>query len=468
MLSSILLAATLQFGSPVNFPMTLAGNFGEPRPNHFHGGIDVRTGMSVGKPIFAIAEGYVSRITVSLGGFGNALYVCHPNGYTSVYCHLNKFAPPIRAQVSRYRHEHGQKDIIDAYRSSSAPVDIRLKPTDCPVALGQLIAVSGNTGSSEAPHLHLEMHDSQTNDMVDPLDFLKEFMKDTTPPVAHAFKAYPVEGKGIFCENSAQQTFTLTSHHLNRIFTAWGEVGFGIWANDYMEEAYGRYGIRKTELKVDGQTVFKSNVDNIPMLKNRMVNSWGDFEHFQRMKVWYMKSFIQPGNSLPVLQADENRGIVKFNREKVYHIEYALTDIYGNESKYTFSVKGKKQPLPSHKPRHAPWVLRWNKVNNFQMPGIQLLVRKGLLPDDVQLRPEITKGTKGYSNACKFTATVCPLFNWAELSLKLKKPVNDPSRLCIVGNNGKVYKAKYHNGWITAHVRELGVTYEIDNQITDK
>ena len=105
-LSALLLSASITFGSPVNYPISLAGNFGEPRPNHFHGGIDVRTGMVEGKPIFSVADGFVCRVTVGLNGFGNAVYVRHPNGITTVYCHLKKFTPQLAAIVRNWQYKH--------------------------------------------------------------------------------------------------------------------------------------------------------------------------------------------------------------------------------------------------------------------------------------------------------------------------------------------------------------------------
>ena len=221
------MAAALQFGSPVHFPITLAGNFGEPRPNHFHGGIDVCTESAVGKPLFSIGEGYVSRVTVGLYGFGNAVYIQHPNGKTSVYCHLKDFPPAIRQEVTKYRLAHGQKDRIDEWHNPSEPADLYFRPMQLPVAKGQLIAISGNTGSSVAPHLHLEIHDTDTWAMRDPLDELKDCITDHTPPQAHAFMAYPQQGEGIFCHSDKKQLFGFPSNHLEREFTAWGKVGFG-------------------------------------------------------------------------------------------------------------------------------------------------------------------------------------------------------------------------------------------------
>ena len=172
--ASLLLAVNVNFTPPMSHEISLAGNFGEPRPNHFHGGLDFRTEGVEGKPIMTIGDGYVSRITVGKFGFGNAVYVTHPEGYTSVYCHLQHFSPRMDRLVKQWQYAHEQYE-----------ADIRLHPTEYPVAQGQLIAFSGNTGHSFGPHLHLELHDTRTWDMLDPLEYLGTFVNDTVPPQIH-------------------------------------------------------------------------------------------------------------------------------------------------------------------------------------------------------------------------------------------------------------------------------------------
>lgn len=473
MLTALLLAA-LTYCSPVNFPISLAGNFGEPRPNHFHGGIDVRTELAVGKPIFSVADGYVERVTVGMYGFGNAVYVRHPNGTTSVYCHSKSFAPYLNRLVGHR---------LQLARQYADPIDVHLRPGQYPVAAGQLIAVSGNTGSSVAPHLHLEIHDTRTWAMMDPLDFLKQYLHDTTPPEAHAFKAYPMPGEGIFCGSSQNQVFgfpqadfssvagegSVRRASLGRVFTAWGRVGFGIWADDYMEDTYHHYGIRRTELTVDGETVFYSDVDNIPVEHNRMVNSWGDYDHWRRHRTWYMKSFADPGNRLHILHTDDNRGIVCFDQERDYHLTYLLQDIYGNRAEYSFVVRGERQHIPSS-PRQPQrgFALRWNGVSHLQMPGMQLVVPPQSLADDVLLQVTATTATNGLSpaftfvasSACAPASTPCPLFSWAQLSIRVSRRVADPSQLCILCN-GQPIGGTYRDGWLTAPVRELDATYQV-------
>lgn len=451
-LFSIILASAAVFGSPVNYPLSLAGNYGEPRPNHFHGGIDVRTGNVEGKPVFSIADGYVSRITIGLSGFGNAVYVTHPGGYTSVYCHLKGFIPQLDAIAKKWQ-----------YANESFQADVRLRPTDFPVACGQLIAVSGNTGASTAPHIHLELHDTRTGDMLDPLDVLKDYVEDGMPPIAHSFMAYPLQGEGVFLGSSQKQTFGFSSVNLTREFTAWGKVGFGIWANDYMEGSFGRLGVRKTTLSVDGKVVFHSDVDRIPVKYNRYVNTWGDYTHYNRTGVWFMKSFLTPGNTLPILHTDKNRGYINFNEERVYHIVYTVSDIFGNSRSYSFNVLGKKQSLPKKSPSKSPYIFRYNNVNIFRTDDLKLNIPQNMLPDDVELKPVCHSQPGKLSDRYTFMPYSYPLFNWSSISIKLKRKVKDTSKLYISCNYGyeRFNGGSYKDGWVTGKIRELGASYSI-------
>ena len=413
----------------------------------------MRTGQVEGKPIFSVADGYVSRITVGLGGFGNAVYVRHPGGITTVYCHLKKFVPQLAAIVRKWQ-----------YQNQTCFADVRLRPTDYPVTQGQFIAVSGNTGASKAPHLHLEFHATKTWDFIDPLDYLKGFVTDTTKPIAHSFMAYPVEGEGVFCGSQRNQSYGFSSTNLTREFTAWGKVGFGIWANDYMDGSYGILGIRKTTLTVDGKTVFESVVDSIPSHCNRMVNTWGDYEHYCHSRVWYMKSFADPGNTLPFINVGTaDRGIVTFDEERDYHLAYTVSDIFGNSRQYTFTVKGKRQDIPVARRRSVMNMLLHDRINGFQRPGLMLLVPKGLLPDNVELSPKVKAKPDALSDEWRFYDRSYPLLGWAKISLRLKKKVADPSKLYIVSHYGvdRNMGGEFKDGWVTGRMRELGADYEI-------
>ena len=332
--------------SPVDYDITLAGNFGEPRPFHFHGGLDIKTNNEEGKLVYSVADGYVSRLTINMYGFGNAIYVTHPDGNTSVYCHLKRFADQYEDQLQRT----GSKDTL----SVVFPAD------KFPVKAGELIAISGNTGHSTGPHLHLEIHDTETWVLRDPLAKLASIIADTVAPQAHSLMVYPMDGEGIFNGGFTKQTFGLgapdtkvrrSAFTVQREFTAWGRVGFALWADDYSEATYNHYGIRYTQLLVDGRELFRSDVDSIPFSCQLEVNRWGDYDHWRRTHIWYMKSFREPGIRLPVLHTNFEQGIVCFSEERPYHLTYILRDYQGNESRYHFTVRGQRFAGITPRPR---------------------------------------------------------------------------------------------------------------------
>ena len=457
---SLLLSALFLYQSPIGFEISLAGNFGEPRPHHFHGGIDIKTDGVEGKAIYSIGDGYVSRVTVGKFGFGNAVYVTHPEGYTSVYCHLKSFSPRIKAAMRRWQYAH-----------QTCEGDAQLSPLDCPVSQGQLIALSGNTGHSTGPHLHLEIHDTETWNMLDPLDFIGDLVNDTVPPQAHSLMACPQQGEGVFNQSTSRQIFPISGHSLSQTFTAWGKVGFALRADDYMQASSNHFGIRETILQVDGQEVFHAVVNDIPVESNRLVNAWGDYDYWLHHRQWYMKSFVEPGNTLSILRA-EQRGIIDFSEERDYQLEYILRDFKGNESRYAFTVRGDKGSGEFEVPQQEEGRLfRWNQTNTFSAPGIQLIVPYGLLASDMHLQPMVYPHEGGFSDRYSFYPTSYPLISDGEISLyaftdrvgadEVVRQEYDYTKF-YVSADGRYAGGNYQNGWVSGKIRELGATFTLD------
>ncbi len=451
-LAILTLAAQVSFFSPVNYEVTLAGNFGEPRPNHFHGGIDVKTGQVEGKPMLSIGDGYVSQVTIGLYGFGNAVYVRHPQGYTSVYCHLRSFSPRVRSMLRRHQ-----------YQEQRASGCFYFKPYELPVAQGDIIALSGNTGASQAPHLHLELLDNKTWAKHDALQYIPGLMKDNLPPQAHGFMATPMEGEGTFNGTSRKQVFGFPSHDLRTHFTAWGKVGFGIWANDYSETTYNHYGVRMTQLFVDGEMVFESDLSTVPAGADLQVNYWGDYQHYLRSHVWYMRSWVLPGITLPIFKTNANRGIVNFDQERVYHLEYVLSDVYGNKSSYKFSVEGKKVKISPKRGVKFRNVVRWNLPMEFQVSGASVSFGRYRLAENVELKPHVKLQPGKLSHAYRFMEHSYPLLKKAKISIRLNKKVEDPTKLYVVCHWGapRYMGGTYRDGWVTGEALEMGATYEL-------
>lgn len=435
-----------EFCSPFDFPLLLSANFGELRPNHFHNGLDIKTQGVTGKPIHAVADGYVSRIMVLHGGYGQAIFVTHPNGYTSVYGHVVSFAPEIQKYVRAYQYEH-ETFVCNLYP----------EPDKFPVKAGDIIALSGNEGASAGPHLHLELRRNDNGDYVDPMPFFSHYLKDTRSPVASIVGLYPVAGKGVINGSSRKKLVNVGA--LKQQFTAWGQIYTGISAKDYMDGTSNFYGVHSVTLYVDSVKVFNSTTDEVSADENRMINGFTDYDELMRTRRLIMRSYKLPGNRLRLIETGSDRGLVTIDEERDYHFCYVLEDNFGNKRKYRFTVRGKKQEIPPYVPE-ANKMLYWNKTNVIQEPGMELVVPKGMLYDDAELRTRVI----GDSNSISFDYVLdigrTPLHSFCDLSIGVRHlPVADTTKYYIVQKAGKWRSSMggtYQNGWLKTKVRTLG------------
>ena len=430
------------FTPPFDFPITFSGNFGEIRANHFHGGLDFKTGGTIGKPVRALADGYISRIRVTHGS-GYVLDVAYDNGYSTIKRHLSAFVGDVARRVEDLQYE-----------KENWEVEITPEPDEYPVKAGQIIALSGNTGYSFGPHLHLDMIETATDEYIDPLPFFMNKVKDKTAPRAEGIMLFPQPGKGVV---EGKQTRRAFPAHPTKPITAWGLIGAGIRAYDYMDGVQNKYGVKTVILEVDGEEVFRSTIDRFAYEENRYINSW---THGQ-----YMKSFIEPGNRLRMLQASNgNRGLVEINEERPYRFVYTLSDALGNTSKVRFTVQGQKTTIApvEHREKYA---LKWDKVNYLQEPGLELVIPKGMLYDDVLLNYSVRADSGDIAFTYQLNDTRIPMHNACDLRIGLRRrPVEDVTKYYVAGvtARGGKYRigGKYEDGVMKVRIRDLG-TYTV-------
>lgn len=430
------------FTPPFDFPITFSGNFGEIRANHFHGGLDFKTGGTIGKPVRALADGYISRIRVTHGS-GYVLDVAYDNGYSTINRHLSAFVGDVARRVEDLQYE-----------KESWEVEITPAPDEYPVKAGQIIALSGNTGYSFGPHLHLDMIETATDEYIDPLPFFMDKVKDKTAPRAEGIMLFPQLGKGVV---EGKQTRRAFPAHPTKPITAWGLIGAGIRAYDYMDGVQNKYGVKTVILEVDGEEVFRSTVDRFAYEENRYINSW---THGQ-----YMKSFIEPGNRLRMLQASNgNCGLVEINEERPYRFVYTLSDALGNTSKVRFTVQGQKTTIApvEHREKYA---LKWDKVNYLQEPGLELVIPKGMLYDDVLLNYSVRADSGDIAFTYQLNDTRIPMHGACDLRIGLRRrPVEDMAKYYVAGvtARGGKYRigGKYEDGVMKVRIRDLG-TYTV-------
>ncbi|MDR1344649.1 MAG: M23 family metallopeptidase [Tannerellaceae bacterium] len=437
-----------EWANPLTFPILLSGNFGELREGHFHAGIDFKTQSVEGKPVQAVQEGYVARITISPWGYGRALYINHPNGATTVYGHLQSFAGNIADYVKEQQ-----------YAKESFPVDLTFEPEQFPVEKGQVVALSGNSGSSAGPHLHFEIRNTETGMLYDPLAFYKEQANDTKPPRIDGIKVYPMEGKGVV--NGSRQSVEITANNLHNAsvkIEAWGEIALAIKAYDYMDGTANIYGVCRVAMGVDDRMIFSSHIRSFLPNETRYINSFIDYEAWKLRHAFYMKTFVEPGNKLNFIEHN-GRGIVNINEERTYRITFRLSDLYGNTAQHTLLVEGKRQNIPA--PDTEGEYFHWKSENRFGAKGVRFVIPSGNLYDDIYFRYNVQPaGVGALSDTHILGDRPVPLHDKAYLSLHLQTdtPV-DVGKYGIVRLQNKRaiwIGGTYNNKWIETSIRDFG------------
>lgn len=437
------------FIPPFDFPLLLSGNFGELRANHFHGGVDFKTQGVVGKPIRCIADGYISRVTVTPGGYGQAVYITHYNGLTSVHGHLLKFMDAVEKVVEAYQYEH-----------ETFSVDLTFDADKFPLKQGEIFALAGNEGYSFGPHLHMELRKTDTGEYIDPLQFYTDKIKDTTAPRATHIMLYPQSGEGVVNGSSQKKVIALANQQ--NPAEAWGKIAVGIKAYDYMDGTSNNYGVRSVKLFVDSVEVFSSTVDGFLPDENRMINAWTDYEEYATKSSWFMRSQILPGNTWRMLKANSERGVVTIDEERPYVFRYVLEDLYGNRRSYRFIIKGKQQPIEPL--RRGSHYLKWNQGNVVQQPGMELVIPKGMLYEDVDLNCRVIADSLNISFDYQLHDAPVPLHAGCPLVIGVRNyPITDMSKYYVVRKH-KGRKASaggyFEEGFMHANIRELG-TYSV-------
>ena len=438
--------------NPFDFPILLSGSFGELRSNHFHSGIDFKTQGAEGKAIHAVQAGYVARIAVSPWGYGNALYLAHPDGTTTVYGHLQRF----NARIAAYLKEQ-------QYAQERFQVDLSLTPDQIPVEAGEVVAWSGNTGSSGGPHLHFEVRDTESEEVLDPLERYIDQVTDTRPPSIQGLLVVPMPGKGVVNGSARKLKPALVTakngkQQVQGRIEAWGEIGLAVRANDYMDHTTNVYGVRVIRLSVDSTEIFHSDLDRFAFSETRYLNSLVDYEEWQTNHAFYMRSFVEPGNRLRFLEAEE-RGILRIDEPRTYQVLYTLADLAGNTTHLSFQIEGKPQAIPQPDTTGVEW-FHWQSENRFGAKGIRLTIPRGNLYDDVPFRYSVERDSNALAAIHRLHDKPVALHQRARLSLFLQHDtLADKRQYGVVRlQKGRAtwIGGTYRKGWIDAEIRELG------------
>ncbi|MCQ0112988.1 M23 family metallopeptidase [Zhouia amylolytica] len=324
------------FRSPLDIPILLSGTFGELRSNHFHSGLDIKTQGREGLTVHAIGEGYISRIKIQHYGYGKAVYIQHPNGYTSVYAHMQKFSPEIEAYVKKLQ-----------YNQQSYEVEAFPRPSELRLDKGELIGYSGNSGSSGGPHLHFEIRDASQKP-INPMYFGME-VEDNQPPTILGLFGYALDNKSNINQSNNPIKLNYTKQpdgsFLADKISAHGNIGFGFNAYDRQNKTYNKNGVFAVDLTVNGNPYFSYDFETFSFSETRYINTFIDYERYATHGQRIQQCFLKPYTRLSIFNEKVNNGIIEVKEGMNYMVEIAVKDFKNNISLIKIPIEGKNQEV---------------------------------------------------------------------------------------------------------------------------
>lgn len=456
---------TNYFRSPLGIDLILSGTFGELRTNHFHAGIDIKTQGKENFNIYSVADGFVSRIKVSPGGYGTALYIDHPNGYTSVYAHLNTLNGNIGSYIKQRQ-----------YDLQNFEVDEKIPPGLLYVTKGEKVAKSGNTGSSGGPHLHFEIRDTNTEEPINPLLFGIS-IPDTRKPLitsmaVYDFDVYDRHDKPTIYPATLSGGVYKVSPNVIKVKKA--RIGLGLKAYDKQNSANNLNGIYSLEVLKDGVPIYSFKMNRLNFDQLRYLNSHLDYELKCSGKGLMQKCFIDPGNQLQIYENVINRGIIDLSDGLPHQITFLVKDVKGNTStlnttlQYTAKIGVGSTSIADAYNASFSYAF----ANTFDNGTIKLDFPAGSFYQDVLFKYNMRESTDGsvYSQYHKIHDPKTPVHRYFKVAIQapsLPFDYYDKALIAYKDVKGRIRALNSHweGTYLTAESREFGeyfVTVDLD------
>ena len=448
------------FRSPIDFPVKLSGTFGELRTDHFHSGIDIKTNGKQGKFIYAIADGYISRIKISESGFGKAIYITHPNGYVSVYAHLKKYNKKIEKFVRAKQYE-----------CELFAIQIFPKKNEFPVTKGEIIALSGNSGGSDGPHLHFEIRETKTEIPINPLLFGID-VKDYVKPKIRTLKVYPFDSNSRIDSSSSPVEYKVVGwgqlYRLENYDTldVSGKIAFGIQTYDLFNDVKNKNGVYSIELYVDSVLYYSHTSEKFSFNESLYINSLIDYKEFKQNKRRIQKNYIDPNNKLSIYDSIINKGWITFSDTLYHNITYVVKDVKKNTSKLLFTIKSYLCENIDTVIHDSTYVsgnrFLYDTANSFENKNIKIYFPENSFYDSFNfIYSESESIEEGFSKVYHLHNEFTPVHKRFNLSIKtdsLPEFLWEKAIIVRLNKNDdlRTKGGKWKNGFITAKVREFG------------
>jgi hypothetical protein len=439
------------FRNPLNIPILLAGNFGECRPGHFHSGIDIKTEGKENLPVFAAADGYISRVKMEPGGFGHGVYITHPNGFTTLYAHLNNFFPALQKLVHQTQ-----------YANKEWTLDLNFPPEKFPVTKGQQIARSGNTGGSSAPHLHFEIRDSKTEHPLNPQLFGFKII-DHLSPVPSQLAIYNAS-ESIYEQKPQLIKLTKTGQYYqaatDTVIVAHHSINIGLAVNDFMNNSTNTLSIYTAEWYANDTLMGSLTLDDIGYDETRYLNACADYKLKKESGLWFNSLFLLPNNKLSHIYhfGENQKGSIILSTDKCADIRIELKDVSDNKSTIILKVIQQVQTAEEQS-CSTPWEA--GRQNSFDNPNLKFTLPATALYDNICFEVNKSYDANSPSSRWKIHNATIPIHNYFQLSIKPEVviPFALINKIALCSNNGKTSSAKMAHlseGWYSASVRDFG------------
>ena len=443
------------FRHPLNIPMQLVANFGEIRTNHWHMGLDIRTQQRVNLPVYASADGYVARVMVEPMGFGQAIYINHPNGFTTLYAHLNAFFPALQQYVKEQQYEQ-----------ESWKIDLELSPDQFPVRKGDYIALSGNMGASAGPHVHFEIRDTKTEKVLNPLLFGFP-VRDNVPPSVYRLAMYD-RNKSTYLQSPQLLNIQRTRNNVIKVSS--DKISFAVGATDRFSGSNNPNGIYAAKVSLDGEPVSSFALDNIGYDETRYINAQIDYPYEARGGSLLQHITPLPGATQVAYNTYRGDGAIQLTDTEVHAVVIEVQDAYLNTTRIPFSIQydGSLPHIYSASTTEQFWP---NNINIFERKDFQLVTTERTIYDTVNVSFNTSNNGAGNAVSPTYSFLSMAIPSHDSVTVRIKPSGNIPDewkdRIVIKNVSGSktfVQKAKWQKGWLMAKFRQFG-TYQafIDN-----
>ncbi|MCG8327793.1 MAG: M23 family metallopeptidase [Chitinophagales bacterium] len=440
------------FQAPINGALRLSGTFGELRPQHFHAGLDIKG--YVGQPLLAAAAGYVSRIKVGSGGYGKVLYISHPNGYTSVYAHMNRFTPALEQYVKQ-----------EQYLTKSFEIELHPTPGQFEFQKGEKIGEIGITGRSFGPHVHFEIRDTPSGQPINPLLFGLP-IGDHRPPQLHQLKLYQIGNDGSCFPGEVynlrkqnRKAYRLSGK--DTLLTPYTHTGIAVKTFDLLDAAPNLNGIFELLLYQNDSLLFHVNMETFQLSQMRYLNAHLDYRDWKGKGAYFNRCYRLPGNHLEHIYL-KDQGIISLSQNEKVKLKVIAKDQAGNESSLTFWLKRSGENKTS--------VINYNyflpqaEANGINATGIQLRFPKNTFYQDAYFDYAASyENSYGiYSLIHHLHDPAIPVHKYFEIALKPNQSIEESLKdkafivYCDEEGNSTHCGGEWKKGWLYAKVRALG------------